>query len=513
MGETNYEAYQEMPYAGSAYADSHPASMWPIAALMGLSPAAVDDCRVLEVGCARGGNLVPMAASLPTSRFVGLDLSDHHIAQASAARDALGLRNLELVRGDIAEVGGQLGTFDYIIAHGVYSWLPAPTRDRLMALCGSALAPQGIAYISHNVYPGWHRKLALRHMMLYHARGIERATDRVAAAKALLEFLSTASSPRDASYKLWLHEEAEFLLDATDHYVFHDHLAVHNEPSYFHEFVAAAAPHGLEFVADAYLPANFGNMLPERLTGDLAELTAGDRVAFEQYQDFVLNRPFRKTLLCRRDAGPAARPVTAAVAKTHVMTDLQPIAEEGGGPRSWQRGARKLGEVNEATHGLLSILAARWPGTVPFAELFDGYRALELGEDPAGSTQEQFCDDLFLLALNHMVSLRATRLEAPPTRAQPVTLAWVRQELADSAGRLTTMHHRTATLAPPLRVLARLADGTRDEAALLEGLIAAVDEGDLPLPVADATPEQVREGLAGGLQRGLAQLYHMGLLG
>ena len=43
--------------------------------LFGLNTAAPTQCRVLELGCAAGLNLIAMAALLPESTFVGIDLS------------------------------------------------------------------------------------------------------------------------------------------------------------------------------------------------------------------------------------------------------------------------------------------------------------------------------------------------------------------------------------------------------------------------------------------------------
>lgn len=147
-------SYDETPYPGRAYAHPHPDYMAVLATLLGLNPPPVACCRVLEIGCASGANLIPMALSLPGASFIGIDISPRQIAEGQRTIDALGLTNITLLVRDLQEVGDELGQFDYIIAHGVYSWAPAPVRDRLMALTKRCLAPNGIAYISYNTYPG-----------------------------------------------------------------------------------------------------------------------------------------------------------------------------------------------------------------------------------------------------------------------------------------------------------------------------------------------------------------------
>lgn len=503
MRRSNDETYAQMPYEGCAHRDTHPAYVWAVAALMGLDPAPPAGSRVLELGCGRGGNLVPMAASLPGARLVGVDLSPGQIERAKASRDALGLANLDLRVGDIASLDESLGQFDYIIAHGVYSWIPAAARDRLLALCGALLAPDGVAYVSHNILPGWHQKQALRQMMLYHLRDVEGAAAQVQAAREFLGFVAGASSPGDPAYKLWLSEEQALLARAPTDYVFHEHLAAHNAPSYFHAFMAAAAGHGLQFVADAWLPANFGRLLPAALAADLVAMVGGDRIAFEQYQDFVLNRSFRKTLLCRRERVLVSDPAPGRWVDAQLMSSWVRVE---GRERAWQRGRDVLGDVDVRTDALLAVLADSWPATRSVQGVAGALG--RSGEDAIGSLG----DDLFLLAMNGVVEVTAVPVSAGDA-AMPRVHGWVRQEIAEGVGRLTTVHHQTATLDGPLRVLARLADGTRDREGLVDGLMAAVAAGELVLPVGDATVEEQRAGLAAGLDRGLRELRFLGLVG
>jgi len=149
--ETSYDA---VPYSEYVFPYTHPASVGAVAALFGMRPADPAHCRVLELGCCTGANLIPMAYDLPGSEFVGIDLSRRQIDDGRRTIAALSLTNIDLRPGSILDVDESYGTFDYIIAHGVYSWVPAEVREKLLAVCKANLKPDGVAYVSYNTYPG-----------------------------------------------------------------------------------------------------------------------------------------------------------------------------------------------------------------------------------------------------------------------------------------------------------------------------------------------------------------------
>ena len=124
--------YDAVPYPDLAYGNTHPDRLATMARLLGMTPAPVERCRVLEVGCAAGGNLLPMAYTLPHAEFVGIDYSAQQIDEGQARIRGLGLSNFTLACRNLLEVGEELGTFDYIIAHGVYSWTPPPVREKTL---------------------------------------------------------------------------------------------------------------------------------------------------------------------------------------------------------------------------------------------------------------------------------------------------------------------------------------------------------------------------------------------
>lgn len=508
---TNHASYEAVPYAGCAHHDTHPMYLRPVATLLGLAPASPLSCRVLEIGCAEGRNLIPIAAGLPGSRFVGLDLSARHIEVARSSSAALGLGNIEFVVADLEVSGDELGTFDYIIAHGVYSWVSEAARQRLLALCRALLAPQGVAYVSHNVYPGWHRRQALRQMMLYHIRDLQPASQHARASKELVELLSATAPDSDAAYASWLREEAEFLAGSDDFYVFHEHIAVHNDPSYFHEFMAAADRHGLQFVADAFLPANFGKMLPAAVGERVMRHSGRDRLRFEQYYDFVLNRTFRKTLLCRADARVAMPPRLQSWADAHVLCPYEPApdVEPAPGCSAWRKGNHLATDITPPIAALLAIVSARWPCSMPVAELFAAYRALAADGETGGVTLDSFCGQLFVPAVLELIQIAAIPVRSGVSDGPPALTRSVRHQLEIGAEPLTSAHHNTASLTPPLRAFALLVDGSRDLAQLADALPPWWPN---EAASGDDAVESARPPLAERVERGVRYLRYLGLL-
>jgi SAM-dependent methyltransferase len=255
--------YDAIPYPTYPRLETHPDRLATVATLAGLEPVPVTGCRVLEIGCGDGGNLIPMAYFLPESVFLGVDLAAGAIAQGRELVSELRLKNIELREGDFQNVDA--GEFDYIVAHGLYSWLPLDTRDRLMGICAERLAPHGVAYISYNTWPGRHERHILREILLSHLRDVRAPRRRLREARRLLTAIGTPA--------------ARAMAAEPDDLLFHDDLAQVNDPIWFREFAAHAAAHGLQYLGDA-----------------------GPGPAFrddEQYDDFVRMRAFRQSLLCR----------------------------------------------------------------------------------------------------------------------------------------------------------------------------------------------------------------------
>lgn len=519
-------SYDEVPYPVLSYAQSHPDRLATLATMLGMDPAPVTRCRVLELGCASGGNLIPMAYGLPESEFVGLDASTYQITEGEAAVAALGLRNITLRQGDILETPAELGQFDYIIAHGIYSWVPSPVREKILAICRQHLAPNGVAYVSYNTYPGWHMLGLMRDMMLYRTRRETEPLKRVSQGRAFLDFLAEAIPAENSGYGSFIQGYVEFLKGGegkparADAGLLHDELEQINQPFYFHQFAERAAAHGLQYLGEAefrtMLPGNF----PPEVTKKLGQL-AQDLIEMEQYMDFLRNRSFRQTLLChqevtlQRKMNPQRLPLFSMASRA---------LPESAQPDIYSVSIEKFSAVDGAvlttdhpvTKAAMLYLAEVWPQAVPFTTLLTTARA-RLG---AHATEELHVDAQ-LLGLNLLTSygysgnLMEFHLHAPDVvlevSERPVASPVARLQ-AQSGSLTTNLRHERVYLDELDRYLLLQLDGSHTQTDLLEALLAGpVAAGDLKLKVDQ--PEHTRQVLlAEELEKKLHVLARAALL-
>lgn len=292
--------YDELPYPRLAFAQSHPNHLGAIGRLFGTNPTPPSRARILELGCAQGGNLLPMAVGLPSAELVGLDFSQRQIDDGKATRDECGITNARLLQANLLEVDDSWGQFDYIIAHGLYSWVSPEVQAKVMEVCSRNLAPNGIAYVSYNCNPGWRIRGMFREMMLFHTAGLKSPADKIKHARALLDYLASYAGQK-TPYGAMLQREAATIRNADDAYLFHEHLETNNQSVYFHEFMAQAHQVGLMYLAESPIQTMFDVDFDAKTTETLQQLGSGNILHVEQYMDFLRNRTFRQTLLVHKN--------------------------------------------------------------------------------------------------------------------------------------------------------------------------------------------------------------------
>ncbi|WJJ93306.1 class I SAM-dependent methyltransferase [Neopusillimonas aromaticivorans] len=184
------EAYDKRVYTSNAFPFSSPGHLRAAAHLFGLETVPLESARVLELGCAGGGNLLPFALAYPKAHVVGLDLSSVQVKQGQEVVQALRVQNLHLHAMSLTDITPEFGQFDYIIAHGVFSWVPPEVREAMLRILRENLTPHGVGYISYNTYPGWKAGDIVRDAMLLHSHSSQTDEDKLASAKAVLNLLS-----------------------------------------------------------------------------------------------------------------------------------------------------------------------------------------------------------------------------------------------------------------------------------------------------------------------------------
>ncbi len=463
MAENTYDS---IPYPTFPRLATHPDRMAAVALLFGLEPAPIDRCRVLEIGCGNAGNLLPMAYTLPHSRFLGVDLAEGPVAAACDDIRALGLTNIEVAVRDLCDLGPESGEFDYIIAHGVYSWVPEEVRDRLLALCRRSLAPSGVALISYNLYPGRHIRHMLREMLLHHTRG-DAPQQRVDHSRWFLEWLSK-SSQAPATFRKLVEEDAATLLAYTDGGLAHDDLSPVNYPLYFSDFVAHAASHGLQYLGDSTVDRMFD---PRGLLNWLPD----DRLEREQYADYLYLRSFRHTLLCRQEVTLRHSPRAETMDRLCFSAPFQIVDGhiEGG------HGVR-IGAKQPAVEAVARSMGARYPLPVSFQELLPN----------AGSAEELRQMMLVLISVG-FADCHSYRFPCQDSVSQRPRASALARHQAQSSLQIANLVHTLVDVDEFGRRLLLLLDGTRDHATLAQDLAAG------PNPLSS---EEIGELLAARLQ-------------
>ncbi len=515
-------SYDVVPYTSYPYARTHPDRLATVARLFGMEPAPVTRCRVLELGCAAGGNLIPMAELLPGSEFVGIDLSARQVEEGAAAVEALGLRNVSLRHGDLREVDEGWGQFDYVICHGVYSWVPRPVQDAILEIAARRLGPQGIAYVSYNTYPGWHLREAVRHMMRYHTAQFEDPEQRTGQAGALVDFLAKATDAR-GPYGQLLERELDLLRRTGADYVFHEHLEEINTPLYFHQVVERASGQGLQYLGEADVHSMLTRGLPAEVAETLGRISP-DIIRLEQYLDFVHNRQFRATLLCHaeveleRALGPER--VAGAWLGFSATDDGTPVDLSPGQRHSFTTTAGlDIATDLPITKAALQLLRRAWPDVVGFEALAEQAATLlregglggEVGEDAA----ERLGADLLECYCRGGLTMHRWRPSLATTPGlQPRVSPYARYQAAH-AGFVTTRKHLRLDLDAAAAAIVRRLDGEHDRDTLVERLIEGLVEGRLKvaeLELEGATRESLREPLRAVVDNTLQRLAGHGLL-
>jgi methyltransferase-like protein/cyclopropane fatty-acyl-phospholipid synthase-like methyltransferase len=518
MSEAQLSSYEDIPYDSKPLYPTHPDCLATIATLLGMQPAPPARCRVLELGCGTGANLLPMAEALPDSHFLGIDLSPRQIADGRATADALRLTNLDLRALSILDVDDSFGCFDYIICHGVYSWVPLPVQDKILSICARNLAPQGVAYVSYNTYPGWHRRALVREMLNYHVRPFAEPQLRVQQARAFLEFLVRAAPHPDGTYVRLLKEEADVLRPEADSYVFHEHLEDVNLPCYFHEFMDRATAKGLQYLGEAWFHTVTDD-LPAEVQETLQQLS-GDLVRLEQYLDFLRNRTFRRTLLCQDRVALDRTPSPDVMRCFHVTALVKPLSERPDMTSPAVERFRADDERGVSTNipvvkAALVCLYEAWPQALAFDALCDAVQA-RLGQ-AGDAANALLATKLLQCYLTNLVALHVYPPRLVLRAGERPTASLLARHQAKTGRRITNLRHRIVELGPFEQILLAQLDGSRDRAGLIDTLLELVNGGVLVLrrdgqPLDRPEPATAREILAEALEPSLERLARSALL-
>lgn len=419
-----HDPYDELPYHSNPIEWTAPERLALASLLHGGPRPRVDRYRMLELGCGNGANLIALAYHRRHAEFVGVDGSQRHIAVANAHCRELGLDNLTFVHADLRDTEARLdGAFDYVVAHGVFSWVPDDARDAMLALHRRCLAKDGLYYLDYNARPGWDVRGLVRTFLLAQTKGETSFAAQARAAIAMAGKLAGALVGGDHGYSQLMAAEFRLVADAEISYVAHEYLAPVNRAYWRSDFLALVRGHGLDFVADADFDRPAGHDDPKLASWLVAEGIAGR--GFEDTGDLLRFRQHHAPILA---ATPWVRHAMTLeeFGGLFVASSLVPAVADAGAPARFDHPSGQRVDVTDARviEGL-SALAGSWPRGVRVRDAFASFA--------------EHVDDLQLLHRFGMLELRCVE----PGEFGPAEGAGRLHELeARTRGEITTAYHR-----------------------------------------------------------------------
>ena len=440
--------YDQVHYPSFPFVRTHPITTGVFAALYGRRFRPFAASRVLEVGCGDGVNLINMALGAPQAEFLGVDLAEQPIAVARATAQRGGCANVGFHACDLAEIDASYGRFDYMIAHGVYAWVPARAREALMRIVGERLSDDGLAVVSYNALPGARFRQAIRDMLLCVTDRAEIPEQKLDLARSFLAEQIEVWSDAEAD-EMALKSEARRILAIPPEVLYHDELNKDFAPQLLSDTVAAGARFELTYLCDAQPKLSEEALFPSDALAAIRERAGGDWARFEQLADFRSMPRFRYSLFCRGEADRRREPARLRglwACDQLTVLEANPRAPDGAAFKAANNARIKTRDPELSA--FLVTLAAAFPLAVPL--------------DPA-SESPNLAKHIFRLFANQVIQVTTEQwpLVAVPGE-RPKASALARLQAANGGSMVATLRSHIAQIEDaPTRALLPLMDGTR----------------------------------------------------
>ncbi len=515
LKEASNPSYDEVPYESMPYPFTHPQHLYTVGKLFGLSPPDFRTASVLELGCAGGGNLMPLAINYPKARFTGLDLSKEQIAHAEKQKQALGLKNIDFRQQNILEFAPK-ENFDYILCHGVLSWVPENVREKIFDICDKYLSPKGLAIITYNTLPGWNAVRSLREMILFHTGRFATPAEKIQQARLLLDFLAENALEENRGYRALIEDERNILRNAADYYFYHDHMETVNAQFYLHEFARMANDHNLTYVGDTGISQMYVDNFPQKTMEILKAF--GDVITQEQYMDFVTNRRFRTSILCKSGQALNRNLKNEQVMDFYLTFNpaLQVTGPDAQHTAVFQVNNGKFTTNNELSTTLYLELAAASPAPIAVKDLIARTQK-KLGLKDDTTVRNALDESALPLVLRGFVSLHS---DSPPHATEvgkkPKAYPLARLQAAVPNCKLVTnAFGASASVSLVDCIILQNLDGTKTAEDIVDILLKGVQSGALKMEkdnVIITDEKEVRKNLTATVNEILPKMAKHGLL-
>jgi methyltransferase-like protein/2-polyprenyl-3-methyl-5-hydroxy-6-metoxy-1,4-benzoquinol methylase len=471
--DTIEKSYDDVPYGSHPIAASHPDKLYNVARLYGLSPVPPEKARILEIGCAGGGNILPVASQFPESKCVGIDLSQVQIDNAKIATQYAGIKNLEFIQGSVTDIGPEHGKFDYIICHGVFSWVPDFVRDAILRTAAENLSDEGIAFLSYNTYPGWHLRGMIRSLMNSHVTNFPDNKTKILQAKALIDFLAVATKNDNTAHARCIRDEAALLNVVPDEYIFHEFLEEFNQPFYFKDFVANASRFGLQFLGESNLATTWLGNYTAEVNQKLSRID--DVVLRGHYLDCISGRTFRETLLVQAKTKVDRNITFERLSQVRFVGQFQPVESPADSKSDPDLkffecpNKRRFSTADPLSLLAIEALNKACPASLSVEELRTAVEAINQARsnkitiDMIALTRELFHWSMLSLLQFHF---HEDRMRYKGVK-NPKVSSWARSQ-AQANDMVTNLQHRLCKLEELQRLLVPLMDGTTSIESLAE---------------------------------------------
>ena len=252
-----------------------------------------------ELGCGQGVTANMLAATHPHGAFHAIDAMPVHIDHARRLAAEAAIPNIRFHCVDFTTaLDLELPSFDYIVAHGVYSWVDSTSQRALRRFFDRRLKPGGLVYVSYNAMPGWARDLPFQRLARTLARGFSGdSAERFTAALGIIRTLAAAEVPALVPSFI-LSELEQRPEDYPPSYLVHEFMPGAWQPLYVTEIRTAMKTIGLGPVGSATLIENLDLLgLSENARAMLGAIADDD--LRELVRDFYRDQRFRCDVFAR----------------------------------------------------------------------------------------------------------------------------------------------------------------------------------------------------------------------